>query len=143
MDSATLRIEGQYDQLQSVRDLINQAAENAGFSSKECYACQLAVSEAVENIIRHGYGREVENKIQVTVSTEPGVLNVELTDDAPPFNPTNNRKERQWSIDDPPIGGLGIEIIHSIMDDVEYSRESGRNHLSLQKKKRASSESTD
>jgi anti-sigma regulatory factor (Ser/Thr protein kinase) len=143
MESATIRIKGQYSQLQSVRDLIQLAAEDAGFSSKDCYACQLAVSEAVENIIRHGYGHEVENQIEVTVSTEPGLLSIEVTDDAPQFNPTNNQQKHTWTIDDPPVGGLGIQIIKSIMDEVEYKRESGFNRLSLQKKKSESLESSD
>jgi serine/threonine-protein kinase RsbW len=133
MESDTIRIKGRYSQLQSVRDLIQRAAEQAGFSSKNCYACQLAVSEAVENIIRHGYGHEVENEIEVSVSSAPGLLNVELTDDARPFNPTNSRETRSWTKDNPPIGGLGIPIIHRIMDDVEYKREAGLNRLSLRK----------
>jgi serine/threonine-protein kinase RsbW len=135
MESESIRIEGQYDQIQSVRELVYRCAESAGFSSKECYACQLAVSEALENIIRHGYGREVPNEIMVTVSSEPGSVNIELMDDAPPFNPTNNRQERQWTLDDPPVGGLGIHLIHTIMDEVDYKRRAGHNYLRLQKKK--------
>ena len=135
MGAETLRIQGRYNQLQSVRDMVQRGAEKAGFSSKECYACQLAVSEAVENIIRHGYGHEVPNEIKVSVISESGKLKIELTDDAPPFNPTNNRKKRQWSVDDPPIGGLGIHIIHSVMDDVDYKRQDGENRLILEKKK--------
>ena len=143
MQSATIRIEGQYAQLQAVREMVRKAAEQAGFTSKECYACQLAVSEAIENIIHHGYGREVQNEIQVTVSITPGSLDIELMDDAPPFNPANNRRDRDWTIDDPPVGGLGIQIIHTIMDDVEYKRESGQNKLSLHKQKGESLDSTD
>ncbi len=143
MRSETIRIEGQYEQIQSVRELVQRAAEEAGFSSKECYACQLAVSEAVENIIRHGYGQEVPNQIEVTISSEPGELNIELTDDAAPFNPTNRREIKKWTKDDPPVGGLGIQIIHRIMDKVDYERESGRNRLTLQKRKNKKIESTD
>ncbi len=135
MASETVRITGQYDQLQSVRDLVQRAAEQAGLSSKDCYACQLAVSEAVENIIRHGYGREVHNEIEVTVASKPGELSIELSDDAAPFNPSNQRRIKEWTEDDPPVGGLGIEIIHRIMDDVDYKREKGRNRLSLLKRK--------
>jgi serine/threonine-protein kinase RsbW len=143
MESESIRIEGQYDQIQSVRDLVYRWAGTAGFSSKECYACQLAVSEALENIIRHGYGREVPNEITVTVSSEPGTLNIELMDDAPPFNPTNSLQERQWTLDDPPIGGLGIHIIHTTMDEVDYKRRAGHNWLRLQKKKGTSEESSE
>lgn len=143
MGSETIQIEGQYEQVQSVRDLVQRAAEEAGFSPKETYACQLAVSEAVENIIRHGYGQQVHNQIRVSVSNKPGELTIELTDDAPPFNPTDNRKSRKWTADDPPIGGLGIHIIHAIMDDVEYKREADRNLLKLHKKKTETLESTE
>jgi anti-sigma regulatory factor (Ser/Thr protein kinase) len=143
MGSETIRIKGRYAQVQTVRDLVQRSAEHAGFSSKEAYACQLAVSEAVENIIQHGYGQEVQNEIEVTVINEPGDLIIELTDDAPPFNPTNNRKQDQWTIDDPPVGGLGIHIIHTIMDKVVYKREQGRNLLKLHKKKRETLESTE
>jgi anti-sigma regulatory factor (Ser/Thr protein kinase) len=134
MARRTLTIQAYLDQIQIIRDLVSLAAADADFREEESYAVQLAVSEACENIILHGYGQENEASIEVEVLATPGELRVTLWDDAPPFNPATNPKQPDWSTDDPPIGGLGLIIIHRVMDEVMYSRDGDRNRLSMCKR---------
>lgn len=128
-----LTIQAFLDQIQSLRTLVNQAAEEAGFPEDEQYATQLAVSEACENIIIHGYGGENTSPIDMRVSSEPGVVQIDLWDEADAFNPAQRPEEPEWSQDDPPVGGLGLIIIHRVMTEVQYTREDDRNHLSMRK----------
>jgi len=134
MARRTLTIQAYLDQIQIIRDLVGLAAADADFQEDESYAVQLAVSEACENIILHGYGNENEASIEVEVQPAPGELRITLWDDAPPFNPAKDPKQPDWSIDDPPIGGLGLIIIHRVMDEVKYTRDGERNRLSMRKR---------
>jgi len=138
MTGHSLTIQAYLDQIQQIRDLVKLAALEAGFQEDENYAVQLAVSEACENIILHGYGQENDATIKVEARPSPGELQIELWDQAPPFNPAMRPKAVEWSPDDPPIGGLGLIIIHRVMDEVRYARERGHNRLSMHKRSPAS-----
>jgi serine/threonine-protein kinase RsbW len=112
---------------------VGEAAEKAGFDDRTAYACQLAVGEACENVINHGYKHEGEGELSVSFDVSPGKLVIELCDSAPAFNPTAYPKDEEWSEDDPPVGGLGLKIIHRVMDKVIYRREKEKNYLELHK----------
>ncbi len=126
-----MKIDGRLDQIERIGHFIQEAAQDAGFDEMESYACELAVCEACENIILHGYGDDSTGEIEVAVQTEPNIISIELWDDAPPFDPANGPTELDWSLDNPPIGGLGLVIMHKVMDDVEYRRKEGRNQLRM------------
>jgi serine/threonine-protein kinase RsbW len=74
----------------------------------------LALEEVVANVIMHAYPQGGAHEIRVQ-RTEP---NVAL--------PLAQR----------PVGGLGIFLVRRIMDELRYSREAGRNRLTMAKKVR-------
>lgn len=129
-----IKVEARFDQIAFVRDLVERCAVEAGFEERDRYAIQLAVCEALENTIIHGFQGESPNLIEARVDSDPGRVRIEIWDDAPPFNPAQSPEEIDWSEDDPPVGGLGLMIIHKVMDEVSYSRKGGRNWLSMLKR---------
>lgn len=131
-----LSISARLDQVDRVRDLIHECALKAGLSRQEAYQAQLAVSEACENVINHGYRQESSEPIRVVCTADEGELTIEIFDSAPPFNPASKPEEKPWDEGNPPIGGLGLVIIHRVMDEVEYRREGSENHLTMRKRKR-------
>lgn len=135
MSHQSLKIEGRFKEIALLNDLIETGAKEAGFGDRDSYALQLAVCEALENIITHGYKGESDQKIEAHIDAIPGELRIELWDDAPPFNPANGPVEIDWSEDDPPVGGLGLLIIHKVMDEVNYKRKGKRNWLRMLKRK--------
>jgi anti-sigma regulatory factor (Ser/Thr protein kinase) len=136
MGGQQLTIPGRLDRIEAVCDLVGKAAEDAGFDGRTAYACQLAVAEACENIILHGYQAEGAGDIRVTTHSKPGELTVELHDSAPPFDPASPPEERAWTMEYPPVGGLGLLIIHRVMDEIDYRRRGKHNALRLVKRKR-------
>jgi anti-sigma regulatory factor (Ser/Thr protein kinase) len=133
MDLRRVSVMGYLDQIEIVGRLIEECALAAGFDNRTSYQCQLAIGEACENIIIHGYGGEGVGKIDVTVQSMPGEITVELRDNAPPFDAAQKPEEVNWSEEDPPIGGLGLLIIHRVMDKIEYLRQGDQNYLKLRK----------
>ena len=125
---------GRFEQIEAICDLVDRAAQMAGFDDSTNYACQLAVGEACENIICHGYKDEEHGEIEITVHAEPGELTIELQDSAPSFDPTSmSTPEPEGGIEDK-VGGLGLPIIHRVMDEIEYSYRGNRNRLILRKR---------
>jgi len=87
----------------------------------------LAVDEALTNVIRHAYGGESGHRIGVHVYSlddaqwGPG-LEVCIRDYGKQVDPGTIRSR---DLNDLRPGGLGVHIIQSVMDSVEYSRAAG------------------
>jgi serine/threonine-protein kinase RsbW len=128
-----LSIPAYHKDIESLCDLTGKAATDAGFSEQTIYFCQLAIGEACENIINHGYKQEGIGEIELTAESSQGKLKLVLCDSAPPFNPAIEPGPPDWQEENPPIGGLGLFIIHRVMDEVRYKRIKNHNILELQK----------
>lgn len=113
---------------------IDRAARQAGFDVRGSYALQLAVCEALENIFAHGYPKDAPGPVLMSLRPSNSQLEVELIDSAPPFNPAGEDPDPPFPVDDPPPGGLGLYIIHKVMDEISYERRAGQNRLRLAKK---------
>lgn len=133
MGTQRLTVPARLQSIRYVADAVAVAAADAGFDDKTSYACQLAVSEACENIVIHGYGQDQAASIEVVITSAPSTLTIELTDSAPPFDPTLVEVSPPRPPEDPPVGGLGLYIIRQVMDDVTYRRTDEHNHLRLHK----------
>jgi len=118
--------------LTGVCDFVEAAASASGFDDRTSHACQLAVCEAVENIIQHGYQAD-DGEIQVTAQSAPGALTVEIVDRAPAFDPTRYPIDPSATLRDARIGGRGLLMIRRIMDDISYERRGRQNILRLTK----------
>lgn len=115
-------------------EAVDQAASLAGFDGRESYALQLAVCEALENIFAHGYPADEPGPIYLTIKSSSKRIEVQLVDSAPPFNPAGEDPRPPTPPDDPPPGGLGLYIMHKVMDEITYERRAGQNRLTLAKR---------
>lgn len=135
MDALRLRVPAYHRSIKELCNLVGKAAADAGFDDRTIYACQLAIGEACENIITHGYKQEGAGELLLTARASPGKLIIELCDSAPPFNPSLKPPPLNWEDEDPPVGGLGLLIIHRVMDKVKYRRQGDQNCLEVTKHK--------
>jgi len=90
----------------------------------------MALDEVLSNIVRHG--RPQAGPIELAFSIDGGVLAVELTDSAGPFNPLDvAAPDTTAPLEARQPGGLGIALVRAVMDDVRYERRDGCNVLTL------------
>jgi anti-sigma regulatory factor (Ser/Thr protein kinase) len=135
MSESRLIVPARYDRIKQICSFVVDAANVAGLDESSTFQCQIAVDEACTNIIEHGYEGEDRGRIEVICNTNPGVLKIELLDQAPPFDPeTVPEPELGAPLEDMKIGGLGIYFMKKMMDDVSFSRENGMNRLALLKR---------
>ena len=100
---------------------------------KIAFALQLCLEEAVANIIEHnrkdGPGA---TEIAVTITDDEAKVVMMIVDDGRKFDPTKFAYREAWpSLDQPPVGGLGIRLMRKFASDVTYERRKKRNWLHL------------
>jgi anti-sigma regulatory factor (Ser/Thr protein kinase) len=99
--------------------------------AKIAYRFNLALDEVLANIIKHGLP-DGRHEIAVSVALRDGNLVADVSDGGPAFDPlTVPAPDIHASLEDRKIGGLGIHLLRSLMDAVEYRRADGRNHLTF------------
>ncbi len=131
-----VRMFSQPRHLAPVRGLVNEFCRQIGFEESECGKVCLAVSEAIANIINHGYDRQDDGAITMklwSLQSPPGVV-VVLEDEARPVDPD---KICSRDLDDVRPGGLGVHIMKEVMDSVIYERRSEAAGMCLTMSKRA------
>ena len=88
------------------------------------------VKELVENAVDAGARRLV---IHIELG---GKKLVRVEDDGRAFNPLDApAPDLRSGIDERPIGGLGVHLVRSLMDSLEYHRERDRNIFIMRKRK--------
>jgi sigma-B regulation protein RsbU (phosphoserine phosphatase) len=130
-----LELESDLAELVRVRNFLDQACSalfDFQVDTDLVDQLKLAVNEAVTNVILHGYKSESNKKIEIQVSTLNDFLQIQLQHQGISFEPNNVRLP---SFDGSRDGGFGVFIIASIMDDVQYFRDSfGNNFITMTKK---------
>jgi serine/threonine-protein kinase RsbW len=114
--------------------LVEAVGKVEGLSSESVFTVNLALDEVITNIIRYAHGDGRQHPIVVRLAIESGVLTAQVEDDGRPFNPLDVPvPDLNASLDERPIGGLGIHLVRTMMTSVEYRRENGRNVLIMKK----------
>lgn len=94
----------------------------------------LVMEEALTNVIFYAYEEGSHNEISVDFYLSNNQLDIKITDSGKPFDPTAKADpDISLSVEDRPIGGLGIFLIRKIMDNVSYERVGQCNVLSMTK----------
>jgi serine/threonine-protein kinase RsbW len=133
-----LELQSNPELLCAVRGAMERLTEKMGFPEKECRSVTRAVDEAITNIIRHAYGNQRDQPIELTCCRAQREMNGEakegleivLKDQGAPANPA---KMRGRPLDEVRPGGLGLHYIRQSMDLIELTRSDGTNQLRLVK----------
>jgi serine/threonine-protein kinase RsbW len=126
-----LVVPGTLESLAALREYVAAAAALAGLDDKRSYRLRLAVDEIATNIVVHGYRETgVAGDIEIRAQLSDGSLRIDLADWAALFDPLNRPRPEQLSVslEDKPIGGLGIFLAMQNVDEFRYHCDDGRNH---------------
>ncbi len=88
--------------------------------------------ELLNNIVTYAYSDDDEHAIEVRMGLAGKRLTVTITDDGVPFNPLSaEAPDLDAPLEEREIGGLGIHLVRSLIDDVTYQRRIGKNVMTL------------
>ena len=133
----TLQIGGSAAELARITAAVEDLAETEGWPAELVFQTTLVLEELEVNIMNYAYGDDESVQSQITLRSEPDRLTIEISDSGTAFNPLEDAREPDLdaALEDRRIGGLGIHFVRTLMDEVSYRREDGRNHLTLVKRR--------
>lgn len=124
--------------LSGIREMISAVAKRLGFAEEACGQMALAVDEALCNVIRHGYSKQPDRPIWLSLYPEGGAwatgspsplngavderaesLRIVIEDEAQQVDPS---KIQSRDLDQIRPGGLGVHIIKTVMDEAFYEK---------------------
>ena len=109
---------------------------HAGLDHAVAMNLNLALEEAVSNVILYAYPEGTKGEVTVEAVVWNERIDFTVSDNGVPFDPTDAPEpDISADVSDRPVGGLGIYLVKRIMDEVSYARKDGKNILSMTKKR--------
>jgi serine/threonine-protein kinase RsbW len=130
-----LKIPSQTDNLEIIREFVSRIASIAGFTSDDVDKIELAVDEACTNVIKHAYKRGEKKPIDVAVEIDRHKFIIYVTDEGKGFDIAKLKSpDMKEYLAEMRVGGLGIHLIRSLMDEVDFQIKPGiKNQVKLVK----------
>ena len=131
-----LSLRNEIDEIPRLHRFVHTIAEEMGMDARKTMNLNLALEEAVSNVILYAYPAGTDGRVDIDASLGDDRVVFTVTDSGVPFDPTASAlPDLTLDVDKRPVGGLGIFLVRRIMDAVDYVREDGKNILTLTKKR--------
>ena len=128
----SLTLRNHSSEISRLVDRLAAFGAEAGLPPDVTFRLTLSLDEIVSNVIRHGFDDDRKHQIVVTLAVADGHVTATVVDDGSAFDP---REAPLPNLDAPleerQAGGLGMHLVRSTMDEVDYRREDGRNVLTV------------
>lgn len=104
--------------------------------SEQVYPISLCVDELITNVIRYQNNAVSECQIRLAIYLNNSQIQLLLTDNAKPFNPFLEvaKPNIQLDLHHRQIGGLGVYLVKTLMDEYFYAYEAQQNKILLVKR---------
>ncbi len=133
-----IELRNQLSELARLTQALTEFGERHRVTPEVLLDVNLALAEVVTNIISYGFNDADEHSIRVSLSLNQGELKAEVADDGLPFNPLDApRPDTKLPLDERSVGGLGIHLVRTLMDEIAYQRSPTGNILTMRKSPKA------
>jgi len=120
-------VKSRTENLSDVREFINSLVRKIGISPEVSEDIILAVDEACTNIIKHSYKFFPDGEIIVKVKYFDNKIIITIIDYGENFQPHKIHKpDLQEYYKHKKVGGLGMYLMKTLMDEVKYSSVPGK-----------------
>lgn len=128
-----LRIPARLEGMDVILAFVSFLLDSNGCSPRARKQIRMAVEELYVNVSLYAYPQD-EGWFEIRGSIEDGTATFCLIDGGEPFNPlAKEDPDIMLPGEERDIGGLGIFMVKSMMDKVEYDYRDGCNQLTLTK----------
>ncbi len=115
---------------------VDEVCEDMGCDMETTMRMNLAIEEAVVNVIDYAYPSGTVGSVDINVTVYDNHMEFVISDSGTPFDPTKKEDvDISLPVEERRIGGLGIHLVRQLMDKINYERKDGRNVLTLIKNK--------
>ncbi|MCK4559063.1 MAG: ATP-binding protein [Calditrichia bacterium] len=130
-----LKIPSITENLQMIREFVLKIAAKTGFNEETQEQIALAVDEACTNVIKHAHHHDARRLMDIQIQTDANKMKITITDKGRGFDITKLKDpDIEKFIKESRHGGLGIYLIKTLMDEVDYEFNPGvKNQVQLTK----------
>jgi anti-sigma regulatory factor (Ser/Thr protein kinase) len=127
-----LTLRNEFSELGRVQPLVREFLDRNEVSETAAYTVELAIEEVVTNIIKYAFPDAGTREIRVGLTVEQGRVVLRFEDDGAAFDPSRcPQEDSPGTLTERRAGGLGLRLMHSLVDGIEYRRSGGRNRLQV------------
>lgn len=128
----TLQLHNDINEVSLLAEWIEQVSEKLMLPMPAVFQLNLALEEAVVNVMNYAYPGQVGMPVWLNAEDKGDVIDFTLEDEGIEFDPTQEEEpDLTLSVEERPIGGLGIFLVKNIMTEVSYRRCGNRNVLTM------------
>jgi anti-sigma regulatory factor (Ser/Thr protein kinase) len=133
MAEITLRTDP--SELAALAAFVERFAATESLSAQVAFQLNLVLEELVVNSAVHGRREGGAGTICIRLERCGEMVDVDLVDDGVAFDPrTLPAPDLDAPLEERDVGGLGVFLVRQLVDELDYRREDGRNHLRLRKR---------
>lgn len=128
----SLKLKAEREELDRITAEVEDLGMQENWSPDLVFRVNLVLEEMVLNIIDYGTEEGV-GEIEIILTLRGDSLTIEIIDDGSPFDPLSDAPDPDLdaTLEERRVGGLGIHLARTMMDDMRYRREQDKNHLTM------------
>ncbi len=133
MNSISAEFPRTLNSLERINSFIDTFAHKTGLDERTVFETNLAIEELFTNAVK--YVKNNRNPVSITLALENDCLEITIIDRDVEFFDIRMKEDYDFrkKIEERKVGGLGIPLIHKMMDEVDYQYENGSSIITLKK----------
>lgn len=134
-DTLKIVLANQLPEILRLAEAVEEFFSRHALAGKLSYPLNLALDEIITNIISYGFPNGGRSEIEVDLFLDDNKIVARVLDRGRPFNPLDRSgPDLESGVDERKLGGLGVHFAQTLMDEVDYWRQSDKNCLLLVKR---------
>ncbi|MBQ2168714.1 MAG: SpoIIE family protein phosphatase, partial [Prevotella sp.] len=128
----SITLKNDIKQVKDLNSFVKSITDKLNMETSQAKNIKLAVEEAVVNVMDYAYPIGTEGDITLQALYNGRKLKFIISDNGIAFDPTKSSvADTSLSVEDRPVGGLGLLLVREMMDSINYERVNGKNTLTL------------
>ena len=129
------RLRNRPHDLPAVLNGVQEFCQARGLAKENTLDVRLVAEEVLTNFVKYAHEDNAERWVELRLVASAESLRLEFRDEGTPFNPLDAPEpDLGIAAEERTIGGLGVHLVKSLVDDASYSREGTMNVLVLVKR---------
>ena len=125
--STSITMDPDAEELGTVFAAVERFGERAQWSTSLIFQVKLILEEMALNVINYGSAAGLQ-PIDINLTSADETITIEITDHGQPFDPVEDAPSPDISspLEDRPIGGSGLFLVRTMVDEMHYRWEDGQ-----------------
>ena len=135
IDELRMELSPRKSAISSLTEVVEDFGRNHDIPDAQIFCINVEIDELMTNYVTHAYPRVRQPRMKITLRAFADRVVLVIEDSGPPFNPLEAPEADLTSgINERRIGGMGLHLVRTYPDRIDYRCIDERNILSLEHK---------